>query len=299
MHRLLFNISIFVLLLGCQQGGELDLNALGEKARSGDAAACRQMVELLAMEENGVSEKVYPVVIEIGQPMVAPLLAAVGTADREQRERVIAALGTLRVVSAVQPISQVLADKSLKRRYIAAWALGEIGIDSAIDPLIRALGDSEQLVRQYATRSLIKLHLSAVEPLIAALGQLEPVAAGGVIRALGDIGDKRALDALLQQVDGPNRIDVYLALGKLRDSRAEAALIAGLSDPDWQVRMNAAMALGTVGREGSIISLQQTLEDEVLVVREWSARSLSVISGKTVQFLDADGKLVEPYSVYH
>ena len=299
MHRLLFTIAIFVLLLGCQQGGELDLNALGEKARSGDAAACRQMVELLGMEENSVSEKVYPVVVAIGQPMVAPLLEAVGTANREQRERVIAALGTLRVESAVQPISQVLADKSLKRRYIAAWALGEIGIDSGIEPLIQALGDSEELVRQYATRSLIKLHRSAVEPLIDSLDNLGPVAAGGVIRALGDIGDKRALDALLQLVDGPNRIDVYLALGKLRDSRAEAVLIAGLSDPDWQVRMNAAMALGTVGKERSIVSLQQTLEDDVLVVREWSARSLSVISGKTVQFRDANGKLVEPYSVYH
>ena len=79
MQRLFFYIFAFVLLLGCQQGGELDLTALGEKARSGDAAACRQMVELLGMEENSVSEKVYPVVVEIGQPMVAPLLDAVGT----------------------------------------------------------------------------------------------------------------------------------------------------------------------------------------------------------------------------
>ncbi len=85
----------------------------------------------------------------------------------------------------------------------------------------------------------------------------------------------------------------------MRDPRAESALIAGLNDPDWQARMNAAMALGPIGSEKSVAMLEQTLDDRVMVVREWSARSLSIITGKTVLYRDADGDLVEPYSVYH
>jgi HEAT repeat protein len=299
MKRQFCIILTSLLLVACQQGGVVDLKALSEKGLTGEPAACRQLVELLGMTENRVGEKVYPVVIEIGEPVVAPLLAAVKSNNREQRERVIAALGTLRVDSAVQPISEVLLNKSLKRRYIAAWALGEIGSAEGIDPLIIALADPDQTVRQYATRSLIKFNRKAVDPLIASLATAEPVAAAGAIRALGDIGDKRALEPLLQQVDGPNRRDVFLALGKLRDARAETALITGLTDDDWRTRMNAAMALGTVGGDRAEPALRRTLEDEVLVVREWSARSLSVVSGQTVRYRDDNGELVEPYSVYH
>jgi len=299
MRFLLLLLSALVFLCSCQQTGSVDLVALSEQARSGDDSACRQLVGMLGHEENALGDKVYPMVVEIGQPMVAALMASVETENRGQRERVIAALGTLRVQAALQPISEVLRRKSLKRRYIAAWALGEIGDPTSIQPLMSALGDPEDLVRHYATRALIKFNRKAVEPLIDFLGTAEPLAAGGAIRALGDIGDKRCLDALLLKVDGPNRKDAYLALGKLRDRKAETALIDGLADTDWQVRMNAAMALGPIGSERSVAALNKTLVDEVIVVREWSARSLSIILGKTVKYTDNTGKRVEPYSVYH
>ncbi len=298
MIRPLLIMMLSASLLACQNG-PVDLVALAEKARNADPSACRRMVDLLGMTENRVGEKVYPLVVEIGAPMVEHLLAAVASENRDQRERVIAALGTLREKSAVQPIARVLTDRSLKRRYIAAWALGEIGSEEGIPFLLQALGDPELPVRQYATRSLIKINLAAVEPLIGLLVTADPLAAAGAIRALGDIGDKRALDPLLAQVDGPNRADVFLALGKLRAPRAESALLAGLADPDWEVRMNAAMALGTVGTASSASGLEKTLDDPVMVVREWSARSLSVVTGKAVRYRDEDGNMVEPYSVYH
>ncbi|PLX80765.1 MAG: hypothetical protein C0615_00450, partial [Desulfuromonas sp.] len=150
-----------ILLVACHQGGAIDVDRLIVQAKAGDAAACRDLVDLLGQEENQVGAKVYPTVLEIGQPMVQPLLDNIKTDNRYLRERVIAALGTLQVVSAIEPISQVLADRSLKRRYIAAWALGEIGDRAGIEPLLNALGDPEALVRQYATRSLIKYNRDA------------------------------------------------------------------------------------------------------------------------------------------
>jgi len=299
MRFLFYGLLLVLLLSACQPAGPVDLTALAGKARAGDSQACRQLVDLLAMQENSVNEKVYAIVVEIGQPMVEHLLAGIESENRGQREYIIAALGTLQVKTAIQPISQVLLNKQLKRRYIAAWALGEIGDPVAIPTLLLGLGDPVELVRQYATRALIKFNRDAVDPLLALLPQADPVTAAGAIRALGDIGDKRSIEALLGQVAGTNRQEAYLALGKLRDPRAEAALIQGLTDADWQVRMNAAMALGPIGSIRAIPALQGTLEDETLVVREWSARSLSVITGTKVNYRDSSGEMVEPYSVYH
>lgn len=288
-----------LILVACQQQGPIDLDAYVEKARMGDAEASRQLVEMLGVDKNRLGEKVYPMIVDIGKPMIDALLTSVQTDNRAQRERIIAALGTLRVEKAVQPISAVLRNKELKRRYVAAWALGEIRQEDAIEHLLHALGDPEAVVRHYATGALIKFNRSAVEPLIAFIPAAGHVAAGAAIRALGDIGDKRSLDVLLNQVEGPNRKDAILALGKLRDARAEKALIDGLNDEDWEVRMNAAMALGPIGTQRSVAVLEKALNDEIMVVREWSARSLSVIQGTTVFYRDAHGEMVEPYSVYH
>jgi HEAT repeat protein len=104
---------------------------------------------------------------------------------------------------------------------------------------------------------------------------------------------------LLAQATGPNRLDAFLALGKLKEPQAQAVLIAGLLDADWRVRMNAAMALGPVGGPEAVAPLQRALNDPEHVVREWSARSLEVITGSHVKYRNEKGELVSPYSIYH
>ncbi len=299
MKRLLIVLLLGLSCSACQNQRTLDLDTLAGQARGGDVSAGRELVQLFATVTPDVNDRVYLLVIESGDAVVEPLLENVQSPNTEQRERVIAALGTLKVKRAVPAIIEVLADTTFTRRYVAAWALGEIGHPDGIGPLIKALDDDIQLVRRYATSSLIKLNQPAVEPLISALDRASDRAAGGIIRVLGDIGDKRSLVPLLNYVDGPVRSDAFLALGKLRDPRAEQALIKGLSDSDWQVRMNAAMAIGPIGTALSVAPLRLSLEDEVLVVREWAARSLSTITGHAVNYRDTSGEMVAPYMVYH
>ncbi len=107
------------------------------------------------------------------------------------------------------------------------------------------------------------------------------------------------LDALLAHADGPQRAEVFLALGKLRTPKAETVLIRGLSDGDWQARMNAAMALGPLGGPQAAAALKRTLNDEVHVVREWSARSLEMVTEQPVLYKNSKGEMVRPYNVYH
>ncbi|WP_429885311.1 HEAT repeat domain-containing protein [Geoalkalibacter halelectricus] len=291
-----FQLVLLLLLAGCGPSGPIDLPALEQNARSGDAAAMERLVRLLG--DPALADRIYPLLIEIGSPAAPALLAHIDTRDAGRREYVIAALGTLRIAEAAHPIAAVLADQTLERRYVAARALGEIGDPASVAPLIAALDDPNDEVRRTAVRALIRLHRSAVPALIEALPGAPPQAAGGMIRALGDIGDARALEVLLAQTQGPKRADALLALGRLRDGRAEPVLIAALADPDWQVRLSAATALGPIGGPQAAAALRRNLDDEVVAVRVWAARGLEMITGQPQLYRNARGEMVPPENLY-
>jgi HEAT repeat protein len=295
----LFVVSFLLFLIACSNEQVIDLEQLETDARGGDPQAVEQIVELLADREKGIADRVYPVIVEIGPRAVPVLLTQVQSADKQVREYVIAALGTLKVIESVPAISNVLASQNLERRYVAAWALGEIGTKECLAPLVGALNDSNSEVRRYATRALIKLNQLAVQPLINYLNIASGEGAAGAIRALGDIADKQALDALLAHARTEQRAEAFLALGKLRDPKAESVLIAGLEDAEAEARMNAAMALGPLGGDAAAKALGTTLEDDVHVVREWSARSLEMITGRPVLYRNSHNEYVRPYQVYH
>ncbi len=300
MVRLLVPLLLLVLF-GCQQTREpIALDELAASARSGDTGALEQLVGLLGEQGERTNDRVYSLILEIGKEAIPALLPAVSDSDRIKREYVIAALGNLKATTAIPVITEVLENARFGRRYIAAWALGEIGGDAAVAPLIRVLGDPEIEVRKYATRSLIKLNRLAVTPLIDFLRQArQPLAAAAAIRALGDIADQAAFEVLLQHLDSANRADVVTALGKLKDPRAVDALVAVLHDPAWQVRMNAATALGPIGSKQQAAELETLLEDEVNVVREWAARSLEMMTGRRYTYRNEAGEYVKPYNIYH
>lgn len=299
MLRSLFVGLSLLVLCACSADPALDLDQLEAHARGGDQQALVQLVGLLSAQEPGVSDRVYAIIVDVGQRSVPALMQKVKSENSQVREYVIAALGTLKVSEAIPAISEVLSDPALERRYVAAWALGEIADAAVIPVLIKALSDANNEVRRYATRALIKLNEVAVVPLIEYLADAQGEGAAAALRALGDIADKRALDVLLLQVKGDQRAEAFLALGKLRDSRAESALIIGLSDADEEVRMNAAMALGPLGGQDAAAALMETLEDDIHVVREWSARSLEMITGQPVLYRNSQGQYVRPYLVYH
>jgi HEAT repeat protein len=294
-------VLLLLLLVACQQTREpIVLDDLAAAARSGEHQALVQLVELLGEQGGRTNDRVYALLLELGDAAVPALLPRIEAKDRITREYVIAALGNLKATQAIPAIAAILADQKLGRRYIAAWSLGEIGGESTIAPLIGALSDSDAEVRKYATRSLIKQNRKAVEPLIEFLRQPQnPLAQACAVRALGDIADPRAFDVLLQQMTGPSRGEVVTALGKLKDPRMVQTLVSVLRDSDWRVRMNAATALGPIGGELQAPQLEVLLEDEVNVVREWAARSLEMMTGRRYTYRNEVGEEVQPYNIYH
>lgn len=113
--------------------------------------------------------------------------------------------------------------------------------------LTRALRHRDLNVQWRAAKALQELGREGVDYLIHTLkNTVNRETRLGIIEALGMIGDPRAVNPLLSQMnDKSNEIrwETALALGEIGDVSATPALRKALDDPDKYVRYGAALAL--------------------------------------------------------
>jgi HEAT repeat protein len=176
----------------------------------------------------------------IGPPASDLLLSALHADNPLHREGAALALGASRTAAAADRLVDALSDPDRRVRRAAVWALGEIGgqhpglIDHAVPALAAILTDGD--------------------------GWIHPDAA----RALGRIGDCRALPSLLSALTAPNvwtRRAASLALGHLGGPASIAALVDALADRHAIVRQGAALALGQIGDPRTVDALTGRLDD--------------------------------------
>jgi len=159
---------------------------------------------------------------EIGEPAVEPLIEVLSGDDLGVRRYAAEALGEIGDGEAVEPLIKALGDEDVYVRQSASTALGKIGDERAVEPLIKALGDEDGYVREYAAgaldklgwvpetdgqraaylisknwKSLVEWGEPAVEPLIKALGDGGAYVRETAVKALGEIGDERAVEPLI------------------------------------------------------------------------------------------------------
>ena len=159
------------------------------------------------------------------------------------------------------------------RPFLEAFKSQDDFAEVALVPLTKALGDAAMSVRRHAAKALGEIgDVRAVEPLIKALGEGNSSAAG----ALGKIGDVRAVEPLIKAF-GEGNSSAAGALGKIGDGRAVEQLIKLLKDESSDVRRNTVKALGKIRDPRAIGPIIEVLEDfsqdeftRVAAVR-WSA----------------------------
>jgi HEAT repeat protein len=144
-------------------------------------------------------------------------------------------------------------DLDVAIRKEAAWSLGKLKDEGAVPHLLAALTDTGEVRRLAAgalgelgenirtpdlqERSLNALIDLLVDPYLP--GDAEISVMGMAAFALGEIGDRQAVSALIKAVDSPSghlRMLATRALGKIGDPAAVPALIACLEDtfsPGW------------------------------------------------------------------
>jgi HEAT repeat protein len=209
------------------------------------------------------------------------------------------ALGTGDVAKAGKAADRALADAP---RSAAAVALA-VEVDIArggplagLDVYERWL-DGRRVDDAYVLRRIAQAHLKAVakekrapasaEALKAltadgdqdAAAQLATAAASGGGQEtvlLASIGDRHAIDALIERVQGlwPGKVTAIDALGNSGSPRAVPVLVKQLGDPQDSVRAAAAEALGKLGATDAIPQLKSLLNDPVSTVQFAAAGAL-------------------------
>jgi HEAT repeat protein len=125
---------------------------------------------------------------------------------------------------------------------------------------------------------------ATVDALICALLDADYLTRGDAARALGEIGDHRAADALLaiferDHAKWPRRAAAE-ALGRLGEARAFEPLVRMLTrDTEPYLRAGAAVALGLLGDPGAVTALVPALDDMTEDVRAAAAAALERMPG--------------------
>lgn len=142
--------------------------------------------------------------------VVGPLINALKDPDIQVRYGVLSALGTmassyaLSKTGVVEPLIDLLKDPDSKIRSSAAYVLGKTKDARVLDPLFTALSDSDENVRCTVAKALAYDDLNIrdtprwMEPLITALNDSNSHVRRYAAVALGEIGDTRAVEPLVE-----------------------------------------------------------------------------------------------------
>ena len=165
-------------------------------------------------------------------------------------------------------------------RKVAARFLGDLKDQRAVQALLVAMEDRDRDVRRQAIQSLGKMRdMRAAGVLRDALME-DRYVRGAAARALGQLRDTSAVDLLISLVEREMHLQgrsgdelmesIARALGNLNDRRGVDALIRLLGHSGIHVRSAAAQSLGQIGDPRTADALAQALNDRSIFV-SWSA----------------------------
>ncbi|WNG32447.1 hypothetical protein F0U61_01600 [Archangium violaceum] len=212
----------------------------------------------------------------LGSPQLQPLVArALDDADAEVRRVAF----TVRVLER-RPLAHVLEEKD------EDFARAALDVARRLSRRARPTDDEARAARE-AMPSLGKagepLSEASLEPLLAAMACRTPDTAVRGARGLAQLGDARALGALLQlsrEPDAAIRRQAADALRALQDSRARERLVWMLDDENADVRATALDAVVTLDTEAPLSSAEAALRSAFEDVRVRGLDRLVKLSGK-------------------
>lgn len=159
----------------------------------------------------------------------------------------VSILGEIPSAESLEHFARTVAHSDVRVRRETVLALTKLGGEEAVPLLVRALSDPDPGIRAAAAMGLGLTHVpAAVTPLLSRLAQEgNAEAEAEIIRALGRLGDPRALPHLAERAESggwlsrrpvSTRVEAVRALGALRDERARAVLQRLAGDRAAEVR---------------------------------------------------------------
>lgn len=190
---------------------------------------------------------------------ITEIVAGVGSIRRDRSEQMLpaAVLESWRLGDAapIEPLLRVARDTMPGLRWRATWALARLGTAASADLLITALHDQVPAIREAAAKGLT-----------TKLGQAARLDAAGVLNELAR--------AFTDETAGV-RINALQSAATWGDSAATIAAIPLLGDPDLNVRVAAANALGRMKGHAAVAPLDAILDDQG---EAWGVRQAALLA---------------------
>lgn len=178
--------------------------------------------------------------------------------DPHKRIEAINKLEEANHTAAATYLAEVLReDFDLGVRFQAAQVLARFADPDTVPEMLEALRGDDLWLRMVATEGLIRIGEPSVEGLITALNHINRAVRRAAAKALGKIGDVRAVTGLR----------------------------AALLDHDEDVRRFAAQAIGRIGQEEAVDALSDALRDDSDRVRKAAASALAAIGDPSIPVL--------------
>lgn len=231
-------------------------------------------------------------------------------------------------IDTIPALQECLREPDSDLRIYAALALGERKDPRAIPALVGALEDPDKNVRYHAIEALGHLEATeAVEPLMAIAESGDFYLAFPALDALMKIGDSSAIARLLpllqqslnwrvrreavdnlamennpqltqellrllrEQHRNPNILNSVLQVLVLSNVDPVPSLVECLKDPDPELRIYTALALGERGDRRAIVPLLSVLDDPDTNVRFHTIEALGFLGA--IEAVDALGKIAK------
>jgi HEAT repeat protein len=153
-----------------------------------------------------------------------------------------------------------------------------------LSDLLADLNHADEQTRRQAFEALTARGEAVVPALIEGFGQIRGMARLSVVRALGVIGDERAVPLLLDLMlsDDPGEY-VFISsmaaksLGQIGGLTAVEGLTAMLKQVRTGPRRMAALVLGRIGDQRAVPGLSAALHDPDPITRRLAAEALTLI----------------------
>ncbi len=227
-----------------------------------DSRAVAPLVSVLHDADRAVREAAIGALTAIGEPSVPALGKCLSDPQIGVQEAASAVLAAIADERVLDPLMASLKNRDWIVRMHAAKALGRIGDARSIDPLIPLLQDKVKAVREEATMALAAIGDAAIPSLLTALTHTEWLVRLHAVEALGKTRSSAAVDPLLSILfndqDTAIREDTIRALGLIGDSRALDFLQVALKEPG--LRPLAVEAMGQIGDRRAVPLLINILE---------------------------------------
>ena len=169
-------------------------------------------------------------------------------------------------------LEPLILDENTRVRYAAVSqfdTIGNVDLDKSLELLRdRLFQDPEPDVQAAAADAIAGLKLTAAFPDLQQVYQQtsEWLVKFSIVAALGEFGDARGFDILIDALASDNSLlqtAAVSALGELGDERAVAKLVPFAESEDWQLRYRLVQALGRLGGDEANSTLKKLAGDEV------------------------------------